>query len=115
MDEEGVSTASTPSTTSTPSISTPESPPMHGTKMRPFKEKNYSSSRERKRPSVFQGDGLDAFIENYCSGDGSWNRETLDTLPPPSPIERYEQDKEVSWQMSGDDDVARDSKEEREE
>lgn len=83
--------------------------------MRPFKEKNYSSSRERKRPSVFQGDGLDAFIENYCSGDGSWNRETLDTLPPPSPIERYEQDKEVSWQMSGDDDVARDSKEEREE
>lgn len=83
--------------------------------MGPFKGNNYSSSRERKRPSVFQGDGLDAFIENYCSGDGSRNRETLDTLSPPSPIERYKQDEEVPWQMSGDGDVARESRREREE
>ncbi|OBT87422.1 hypothetical protein VE02_04686 [Pseudogymnoascus sp. 03VT05] len=119
-EEESVSTPSTtpatsPSTTS-PSLSTPRSPPMPGMKMRPFDGNNYNSSRERKRPSVFQGDGLDAFIDIYCSRDGSRSSGTPECLLPPSPMERYYRDEEVPWQLSGtmDGTVAKEPREERE-
>ncbi|KFY72135.1 hypothetical protein V499_07706 [Pseudogymnoascus sp. VKM F-103] len=119
-DDESVSTPSTtpatsPSTTS-PSLSTPRSPPMSGTKVRLFDGNNYNSSRERKRPSVFQGDGLAAFIDIYCSPDASRSPGTPEYLAPQSPMERYYQEEEVPWQLSGtmDGTVAGEPREERE-
>ncbi|OBT72138.1 hypothetical protein VF21_08777 [Pseudogymnoascus sp. 05NY08] len=84
--------------------------------MRPFDGNNYNSSRERKRPSVFQGDGLDAFIDIYCSRDGSRSSGTPECLLPPSPMERYYRDEEVPWELGGtmDGTVAKDPREERE-
>lgn len=111
-EEEGVST---PSTTSP---STPQSPPMHGTKVRPLDGSDRSSRREKMRPSVFQGDGLDAFIEMYGNGNSAGSTGTSEALFPPSPMERYEHwEEDVPWQLSGtmDGDVAGESREERKE
>lgn len=98
MDEE--ESVSTPSTAS---VSTPQSPPMHGTKVRSLSGDKHRSSRERSRPSVFQGDGLEAFVEMYGSGDSDSTRSTHtpDPLLPPSPMERYEHwNEEEPWQPS---------------
>lgn len=94
MDEEdGVPTPS-PST-----ISTPPSPPMRGTKVRPLNGGDGNNSRESVRPSVFQGDGLEVFIEMYGTGDET--RSTEATLSP-SPMERYEScNEDIPWRLRG--------------
>lgn len=97
MDEEG--SVFTPSTPSTTSVSTPPSPPMRGTKVRPLNDNTHSNSRERSRPSVFQGDGLEAFVEMYGGGDRARSPDTPDPQSPQSPMKRYQQSKgDDPWQ-----------------
>ncbi|KFY89520.1 hypothetical protein V498_06424 [Pseudogymnoascus sp. VKM F-4517 (FW-2822)] len=97
MDEEG--SVSTPSTPSTTSVSTPPSPPMRGTKVRPLNDNAHSNRRERSRPSVFQGDGLEAFVEMYGGGDRARSPDTPDPQSPQSPMKRYQQSKgDDPWQ-----------------
>ncbi|KFY36080.1 hypothetical protein V494_05342 [Pseudogymnoascus sp. VKM F-4513 (FW-928)] len=110
-EEEGVSS---PSTTT---ISTPQSSPMYGTDVRPLHGNNRRRSRERMRPSVFQGDGLEAFIEIYGTGEKNPSKEIPKASFFPSPIERYKHwNDEVPWRPSENmhSDVGRGSREERE-
>lgn len=72
---------------------------MRGTKVKPLNGGDRSNGQERVRPSVFQGDGLEAFIEMYGTGDETTSPEV--TLPP-TPMERYEHWKEeVPWRLRG--------------
>lgn len=90
---------------------------MRGTKVRPLNGNNGVSRREGVRPSVFQGDGLEAFIDMYVGGDGARSTEIPNALFPPSPMERYEHwDDDVAWRLSGNmnGDVAGEAREDRE-
>lgn len=72
---------------------------MRGTKVRPLNGNTHSNSRERSRPSAFQGDGFEAFVEMYGGGDRARSPGTPDPQFPPSPMERYQYWKgEDPWQ-----------------
>jgi hypothetical protein len=59
---------------------------------------------ERRRISIFQGDGLDAFLMDYGDGEGIWKKQETEVLFPPGPMDRFEvweENKDVPWQPSG--------------